>query len=119
MKTRKLGFTFIEIMVVVGIIGFIAAIAAANYFTARKNAQGYLCTSNLNKIHGAKQRWGFETNADENAVPTFNDILPYLDTKDGQLSIECPAGGTYSLNALKDAPTCTLATTEGRHNLSN
>ncbi|HNT35949.1 MAG TPA: type II secretion system protein [bacterium] len=117
MQRKQEGFTFIEIMVVVGIIGFIVAIAAANYFTARKNAQGYMCTENLAKMHGAKQRWGFENNAEETDVPTFDDILPYLDTKEGQLAIECPAGGTYSLNPLNEVPTCSLQSTEGRHSL--
>jgi prepilin-type N-terminal cleavage/methylation domain-containing protein len=51
---KKAGFTLVEIMIVVAIIGLLAAIAIPNFVRARTTAQQNACINNLRQIDGAK-----------------------------------------------------------------
>ena len=62
-----------------------------------------LCINNLRKIDGATQEWATEKHKDTNAVPTWNDVLPYL-----KQPLKCPSGGTYSLGSPNGMPTCSV-----------
>ena len=50
---KKQGFTLVEIMIVVLIIGLLAAIAIPNFIRARKTTQKNACIDNLRAIEGA------------------------------------------------------------------
>jgi prepilin-type N-terminal cleavage/methylation domain-containing protein len=59
-KTKTGGFTLVEIMIVVAIIGLLAAIAIPNFMNARKTAQKTACINNLQQIESAAQQWARE-----------------------------------------------------------
>ena len=116
-KMKKLsdtgGFTFIEIMIVVFLIGMLSSIAVYNYIQVRHDAQGRICTSNLRNIDHAKERWAFATKADNSDTPTESDLELYL--RNGYP--DCPGGGTYTIGTMNDLPTCSLAEAPNFHNI--
>jgi prepilin-type N-terminal cleavage/methylation domain-containing protein len=105
-SVRNDGFTLVEIMIVVAIIGLLASIAIPNMTQARERTRQSACINNLQQIEGAMQRWSIEMNKDEGQAVTYNDIRSYL-----QRSVLCPSGGTafedsYTLTAVEAPPTC-------------
>ena len=88
---RKAGFTLVEIMIVVAIIGLLAAIAIPNFVKARTTAQKNACITNLRQIDGAIQTFALENKKGAADPVTEADVTPYL--KNGA-SVSCPAGGT-------------------------
>lgn len=101
-----LGFTLVEIMIVVAIIGLLLAIAVPNFLKSRQLAQSRACINNLRQIQASKQVWGVEKSKAGTDVPTDEDLIgPTLYLK---LKPVCPAGGTYSYNALSAPVTCSV-----------
>ena len=108
--SRKSGFTLVEIMIVVAIIGLLAAIAIPNFVRARTTSQQNACINNLRQIDGAKQQWALETKQATNATPVYTDISPYLKN-----AVSCPAAGTvttfsgsYTPNDVQTPPACKI-----------
>ena len=53
---KKAGFTLVEIMIVVLIIGILLAIAIPNFVAARESSRAKACVGNLKQIDSAKQQ---------------------------------------------------------------
>lgn len=101
------GFTLTEVMIVVAIIGLIAAIAIPNFVKMRTRAQANTCIENLKQIEAAKQMFGAEKGRKNGDVVNDSDIfgpLLYLRQKPA-----CSAGGTISLNVIGTNASCSLA----------
>jgi prepilin-type N-terminal cleavage/methylation domain-containing protein len=105
--SRNAGFTLVEIMIVVAIIGLLAAIAIPNFVRARNTSQTNACINNLRQIDSAVQQWALETGQPDTATPT---AVVYAYIKGGVVP-KCPANGTYALPATvgTNSPTCTIA----------
>lgn len=106
MKTKKnvAAFTLIEIMIVVAIIGLLAAIAIPNYVKSRKTAQRNACIKNLQQIDGAKETWALENKKSAGSAVDVTVVNTYL-----KAPPFCPGGGSYDYQAVNTTPTCTIA----------
>ncbi len=101
-NNKKSGFTLVEIMIVVAIIGLLAAIAIPSFVNARTKSQTNACINNLRQISGAKDQYALDHN---NAAPAFADLYTTYIAKQPT----CPAGGTYTVGALGTDPTCSTS----------
>ena len=95
-------------MIVVAIIGLLAAIAIPNFVKARTASQRNACIANLKQIDGAKATWALENKKSSSDTPTATDLYgATLYIRDEPL---CPGAGTYAIQAVDLKPTCTLST---------
>lgn len=122
MRLRRrppLAFTLVEIMIVVAILGLLAAIAIPNFVKARTHSQSKACINNLRLIDAAKQQWALEEKQLGSAEPDLDDIGPYLVRGNQGRPPICPSAGSdtnfdssYSINVVTNPPTCKMVPEE-------
>ncbi len=111
---NRSGFTLVEIMIVVTIIGLLTAIAIPNFFRYRESSRKGVCIANLKQIQNAKTQWAFEKGKQSSDTPLEDDIIGptnYL-----RLKPYCPGGGNdyiMTIGTVADQATCSLGLFEG------
>lgn len=107
---KKSGFTLVEIMIVVAIIGLLAAIAIPSFLKSRLASRTSACINNLRQLDGAKEQYAMEANLNDGATVTAANLDAYI--KGTTAATKCPSDPTktfatsYTINVLGTSPTC-------------
>jgi prepilin-type N-terminal cleavage/methylation domain-containing protein len=107
LKAARRGFTLIEIMIVVLIIGILLAIAVPNFVKARENSRKNACISSLKQIEAAKEQWAMDQKKNGTDTPGDGDL--YGATAYIKTAPACPSGGTYTPGNVQTSPTCSTS----------
>jgi len=111
-------FTLVEVMIVVAIIGLLAAISIPNYVKSRETSFRKTCMSNLKQLEGAVQSWALETRK-ASGDPIASDEL-FGTTNYLRKVVVCPLGGNPYQYGLVGDPrhvTCVLSAAPDNHTL--
>lgn len=106
---RKKGFTLVEIMIVVAIIGLLAAIAIPNFMRSRVASQATTCANNLRQIYHAKEQWASQVGA-----PPRADVETVVEDREAVIDFiaggepSCPVRNTrpYEFTIVGEHPLC-------------
>ena len=103
--SRKSGFTLVEIMIVVAIIGLLAGISTPRFVKARDTSQLNAIINNLRIIEESKDAWALETRSGSGVLPTATDLADFFKG----LAMPKPVRDeTYNINPVGTPATATL-----------
>lgn len=102
---KSSGFTLVEIMIVVMIIGIITSIAVPNFLQARQTSRRGACIHNLKYIDTRKELYAMEAKLENGDAVTWANLVPtYM-----KFQPDCPGGGGYTINVIGTNPDCSLS----------
>jgi prepilin-type N-terminal cleavage/methylation domain-containing protein len=104
-KCAPQGFTLTEMMIVVTVIGLLAAMAMPSFINARTTSRTNVCINNLRQLTGAKDQWAMEHAKSEGDSVAIDEVIIYM--KGGLPT--CPSSGTYMFTTVGMNATCTIA----------
>ena len=108
-NNKKAGFTLVEIMIVVLIIGILLAIAIPNFVSAREASRCKACVGNLKQLDSASQQFAMDNKKSSTYAMTSADFTGLAPTYLHAMPT-CPEGGTYSQGAtLANYPQCSYS----------
>ncbi len=87
LKRDSKGFTLVELMVVLLIIGILVAIAIPVYNTVQKNSKEKACRANIRTIEGAAAQYHADTG---NWPDKVSDLMPETGNKYLKEAPHCP-----------------------------
>ena len=115
---NKAGFTLVEIMIVVLIIGILLAIAIPNFVAARESSRAKACIGNLKQIDSATQQYCMDQKLNATSYTATPPVLTvgaattlvgpnaYIRT-----SPTCPSGGAETVSVgITGVPLCSIGT---------
>jgi type II secretory pathway pseudopilin PulG len=103
-------------MIVVAVIGLLAAIAIPNLVRSRSTSQTNMCIDNIRMLDASKQQWALEHGAVATTTPQATDIQPYLGRGDGEMPV-CPVDPqrsfttSYVMQNCQTSPECQILPT--------
>jgi Tfp pilus assembly protein PilE len=104
-------------MIVVGIIAILMAIAVPNFYQSMQQSRATTCIANLSRFEGAKEQYAMANNIPQGGPVTMANLLGvYIQ---GNTAPTCPSGGTYDLQVIGTATTCTITDGPYPHVLTN
>ncbi|OFX15803.1 MAG: hypothetical protein A2Z18_10725 [Armatimonadetes bacterium RBG_16_58_9] len=107
-NSARIGFSLIEIMVVIMVLSLLVAMAVPHFIRARDSSRGKACTQNLREFETAKEQWAMNTRAAASETPAVADLVTeYMKGTEDTLPL-CPSSGSYQLNDLGTLPTCDI-----------
>jgi prepilin-type N-terminal cleavage/methylation domain-containing protein len=95
------GFTLVEIMIVVAIIGLLAAIAVPSFIRSRLRSQATSVKNEARMLNDAKDQYALETNKPAPITPQFTDLTPYLKAGSSlQVTSKDTMGGSFTIGDI-------------------
>src|SRR6266850_7771750 len=103
---HKRAFTFVQMLIVVTIIGLLLAMAIPYLVRARTNSNANACINNLQMLYGAQEIYSREEHVLGTSLINLTNIAPYLPK--GQIP-KCPMNGNYIVDYLTNNPRCSIS----------
>ena len=77
-RRNKAAFTLVEIMIVVAIIGLLAALAIPGFVKARKQSQGRRIINDVRQLDAAIDQWALEKGKTDGTTVVTTEAASYL-----------------------------------------
>src|SRR5262245_33266508 len=90
------GYTLVEIMIVVSLIGLLVAIAIPSFLKSRETSQLNSILNNLRIVESAKDQWALENRQGSGATPDWTNLADFI--KGG--TVKPATSETYSINSV-------------------